>query len=70
MLITSMTGNLNLRSCAKAKYNPWYADPFLFCGILYLDYNRTFEAKYIAALYICLIIERMISYARFMINMI
>jgi len=70
MLITSMTGNLNLRSCAKAKYNPIYLDPFLFLVILYFDYNRTFESHIIAYMYIALVFERMIMYVLFMHSMI
>ena len=70
MLITSMTGNFNLRSCARAKYNPIYLDPFLFCVILYFDYNRTFESHVIAGMYIALVVERIIMYFLFMRSMI
>lgn len=40
MLTTNMTGNLNLKSSTKLKYNPIYLDPILFVILLYLDYKR------------------------------
>lgn len=43
IMLTNMTGNLNLKSCVLVKYNPIYIDPFIFCGILYMDYNRIVE---------------------------
>ena len=43
MLMTNMTGNLNLKSCVLVKYNPIYIDPFIFAGLLYLDANRLIE---------------------------
>lgn len=70
MLITSMTGNLNLKSCAQVKYNPVYLDPFLFVAILYCDYNRLFESHIIAYMYIALVVERAITYFLFVRNMV
>ena len=56
MLITNMTGNLNLRSCAKMRYNPFYIDTIIFAVILYLDYNRVFERNIIAGLYVYMVV--------------
>ena len=56
MLITNMTGNLNLKSSAKVKYNPIYLDPFIFVAILYMDYNRLMEPKVLAVAYVLLVI--------------
>lgn len=43
LLITNITGNMNLKSCANKAYNPIYADPFLFAVILYLDANSLLD---------------------------
>jgi hypothetical protein len=70
MLITSMTGNLNLKSCARVKYNPIYADPILFCIILYFDHTRYFPSEIIAWAYVVLVLERIVVYYLFMRNLI
>ena len=56
MLMTNMTGNLNLKSCVLVKYNPIYIDPFIFAGILYLDANRLVDPKFLAASYVLLVV--------------
>lgn len=38
--MTHVTGNLNLMSSANSKFNPIYADSFIFMMILYADYNQ------------------------------
>jgi hypothetical protein len=65
-----MTGNFNLKACSGLRYNPIYLDPFLFVGILYLDYNRLLSSDKIAALYIYVVIQRMILYFSFMRSVI
>ena len=52
MLITNMTGNLNLKSSAKVRYNPFYPDPFIFLVILYFDYNRLADTNILVSAYI------------------
>lgn len=66
MLITHMTGNLNLNSCCLKKYNPFYADPFIFCGILYFDHNRLLHPAALAGLYLALVAQRSLQYFLFM----
>ena len=66
MLMTSMTGNLNLKSCARVKYNPIYADPFIFLGILWCDYNKVFPSEIIGWMYVILVCERVVVYFMFM----
>lgn len=56
ILITNMTGNFNLKACSKLKYQPLYFDPFVFCVILYLDYNRVFSSTVIASLYVYMVV--------------
>ena len=56
IMLTNMTGNLNLKSCVLVKYNPIYGDPFVFFLILYLDYNRILEPKMIAGAYFALVV--------------
>jgi len=70
MLITSITGHFNLVSCSKSKFNPFFLDPLVFIVILYCDYNRVFAAKYVAAMYMMLVIERSVAYVSFMRSMI
>lgn len=70
MLITNMTGNLNLKSSAKVKFNPIYLDPFIFVAILYLDYNRILEPRQLAYAYGLLVVQRIIQYILFMRGMI
>jgi len=70
MLITNMTGNLNLKSCAGVKYNPIYIDPFIFCAILYADHNRLLERQILMAMYCLLVLERIIMYFLFVRNMV
>ena len=48
------------------KYNPIYIDPFIFLVILYFDYNRLADTKYVALAYIALVVERCIMYVLFM----
>ena len=60
MLMTNMTGNLNLKSCVLVKYNPIYIDPFIFAGLLYLDANRLVEPQFLAAGYVILVVQRII----------
>ena len=55
MLLTNMTGNLNLRACTSTKYNPIYLDPIMFVFILYADYNKLFESNVIAAMYVYMV---------------
>ena len=66
MLITHMTGNLNLNSCCLKKYNPFYADPLVFCAILYCDSNRLLEPAVLAAMYLALVAQRSLQYFLFM----
>lgn len=66
MLMTNMTGNLNLKSCVLKKFNPIYMDPFIFCGLLYLDANKLVEADYLKMSYAFLVFQRAITYALFM----
>jgi len=66
MLITHMTGNLNLNSCCLQKYNPFYVDPFVFCAILYCDSNRLLDPGLLAGLYIALVAQRSLQYFLFM----
>lgn len=51
LLITNITGNLNLKSCANKAYNPIYIDPFLFMMIIYFDYNNVFETHILRYMY-------------------
>lgn len=70
VLITNMTGNLNVKGCAGMKFNPIYADPFLFVGILWLDYNQVFKRDTIAGLYIWLCVQRLVLYFSFLSSVI
>lgn len=49
--MTNMTGNMNLKSSAKQKYNPIYMDGFVFAFILFLDANKLVKNEYIASAY-------------------
>ena len=65
-----MTGNLNVKGCAGMKFNPIYADPFLFVAILYLDHTQTFKRDTIAGLYIWLCVQRLVLYFSFLSSVI
>lgn len=70
VLITNMTGNLNVKGCAGMKYNPIYADPFLFVIILYLDHTRSLSRDTIGGLYIWLCVQRLVLYFSFLSSVI
>ena len=56
IMLTNMTGNLNLKSCVLVKYNSIYPDPFIFCAILYADYNQLVEPSVLVGAYVLLIV--------------
>jgi len=66
MLITHMTGSLNLASTAGYKYNPHFWDPYVFLIVLAIDYYEMFENNVVAGLYISMIVIRIILYIAFM----
>lgn len=68
--LTHVTGYLNLMSSSKSKFNPLFADPFVFCVILYADHLRLVPAYQLAFAYIFMIILRMTLYILFMRSMI
>ena len=70
MLITNMTGNLNLKACAQQRYNPIYLDTFIFPAILYLDYNRVFDSHVIGGMYIYMVVQRITLYMLFLNSII
>lgn len=70
VLITSMTGNLNVKGCASMKYNPIYIDPILFVIILYIDYNQILDIEIVKYLYIWLCVQRLILYFLFLRSVI
>jgi hypothetical protein len=70
ILLANMTGNLNLKGCARMRYNPYYFDPPVFCLILYLDYNRVFESETIKYMYIALAVQRLVLYILFLKSLI
>lgn len=70
VLITSMTGNLNVKGGASMKFNPIYADPILFAIILYLDCNQMFEKNVIKGFYIWLCVQRLVLYFLFLRSVI
>ena len=70
VLITSMTGNMNVKGCASLKYNPIYIDPFLFVAILYVDYNQLLSAQVVAGLYVWLTLQRLVLYILFLRSVI
>ena len=69
-LLTMMTGNMNLRTCAGMRYNPWYLDPPVFLAILYCDTHRLFPKEYIALAYLLLVINRTARYFLFLRSII
>ena len=69
MLITSMTGSLNLASTAGFKYNPHYWDPYVFLVVLAIDYNQAVDKSIIAWMYISLVAIRIVLYLIFMRSM-
>jgi hypothetical protein len=70
MLITNITGNLNLKSSAKMRLNPYYLDPFVFIIILILDANRLVESDYLKLAYMSILTNRFYQYVFFIRGMI
>ena len=66
MLITNMTGSLNLSSTAGFKFNPHYWDPYVFLVVLAIDYNQVFDEYIVAGMYISMVAVRIILYLTFM----
>ena len=66
MLITNMTGSLNLASTAGFKFNPHYWDPYVFLVVLAVDYNQVFDKSVVAGLYISMVAIRIALYLSFM----
>ena len=70
ILITNITGNFNLKSCASKVYNPIYIDPFLFAGVLYLDANQILDLNIIKGMYVYLCVQRLALYLLFLRSVI
>ena len=66
MLITNMTGSLNLASTAGFKFNPHYWDPYVFLVVLAVDYNQVFDKSVVAGFYISMVAIRIALYLSFM----
>lgn len=69
-LLTMMTGNMNLRTCAGMDYNPFYLDPPVFLAILYCDHNRLMPPNYLALAYLVLVVNRTFRYFMFLRSII
>ena len=69
-MITHITGSFNLASSAGLKFDPFFMDPILFCGVLYCDYNQLASSQQLAMAYCSLIVMRAILYLVFMGNMV
>jgi len=70
LLITNITGNLNLKSSARMRLNPVYLDPFVFCLVLYFDYNRLLPLNLIKLMYVGIMVNRLVSYVLFVKGMV
>ena len=70
LLITNVTGNMNLKSSAQMRLNPIYLDPFVFAGVLYCDYNRLLTLDQLKMAYICILVNRFFQYVLFLKGMI
>jgi len=68
--LTHATGHLNLMSSSKSKYHPTFADPFIFCAILYADNRRMLPPEQLVAAYLTLIATRTVLYVLFMRSMV
>lgn len=68
--LTHVTGYLNLMSSAKSDFNPMFADPFIFCGLVYADYYSLLPRDVLAKAYLSLIFVRLMLYVLFMRGMI
>lgn len=60
-----MSAHLNLASCADFTFSPTYLEPWLFYGLLYLDYNRLLDSNILLAIYGYLIVQRFVLYGVF-----
>jgi hypothetical protein len=68
--LTHVTGYFNLMSSSKTKFNPVFADFWIFLAILYVDHNRLAPREQIVMAYIAMIIVRTILYILFLRSMI
>jgi hypothetical protein len=66
MLITNMTGNLNLASTAEIKFNPHFYDPYVFVIVLIIDHLELLPLNIVAMIYILMVVVRIILYLVFM----
>lgn len=66
MLITHMTGSLNLASTAGFKYYPHFWDPYVFLIVLAIDYGELLEKNMVALMYVSMVLIRIILYIVFM----
>lgn len=68
--LTWVTAIFNLNSTAGAKFNWLFLEPFIYLGLIYCDYNKTFDKATCAHLYASFFAVILVRYLMLMRNIV